>query len=429
MRFNALQQCLSWQETLNPKTIDLGLERVEKVLQALGLSADFDCPVITVAGTNGKGSVVALLDSLLRAGGYRCGCYTSPHLLRYNERIRIDGQPVSDDALCQAFEQVDQARGDIALTYFEFGTLAALWLFAQESLNAVVLEVGLGGRLDAANVVNPDVAVITRIGLDHTDWLGDDIESIAREKAGIFRPQRPAVFGALLVPEAIRQQALELQVPLQVAGRDYLYQGVGERRWQLRSDQFYYDDLPLPSLPGAIQLQNAATAIVALHQLAPRLPLDQSAIQAGLQQAFVAARFQQLMDKPKLLLDVAHNPQAGMVLRQTLAAQPVTGKTWAVIAMLADKAVQEFVAALSPEIDVWVSAGLDCPRGQSATSMAAAVKQAAVDGKISIRDTVADALQLALDSAADDDRILVCGSFYTVTQALEYLRINPWIEH
>lgn len=427
MRFNTLQQWLDWQETLNPKTIDLGLDRVTRVLQSLQLSPDFSCPVMTVAGTNGKGSVVAMLESLLRAGGYRCGSYTSPHLLRYNERIRIDGQPVSDDELCRAFEQVDQARGEIALTYFEFGTLAALWLFAQTQLDGVILEVGLGGRLDAVNVINPDVAVITGIGLDHTDWLGNDIESIAREKAGVLRERRPAVFAALPMPKAIGQQADALQVPLQRLGQEYLYQAINADTWQLRGEGFYFADLPTPSLKGGIQLQNAAAAIVALQQLADPLPLDEAAIRNGLTRAFVPARYQVLRQQPQLIIDVAHNPQAAEQLLQALADQPVPGTTRVVIAMLSDKAIREFVSILSPAVDAWLVAGLDLPRGESARAMAAAVKQVAVDDKIWVRDSVAEALALALDQSSPDDRILVCGSFYTVTQTLEALRIDPWI--
>ena len=221
MRFSTLKDWLSWQEGLNPKHIDLGLDRVQQVLEKLNLSSKFNCPVITVAGTNGKGSSVAMLESILRAGHYDVGCYTSPHLVKYNERIRIRGSDIDDQSLCRAFDQVDQARGDIALTYFEFGTLAALVAFAEAELDVVVLEVGLGGRLDAVNVIDADVALVTSVDVDHTDWLGHDIESIAREKAGIFRSGRPAVYGGLRVPESVLQTAREKGSQLFVAGRDY----------------------------------------------------------------------------------------------------------------------------------------------------------------------------------------------------------------
>ena len=232
MRFDNLQDWLGWQESLNPNQIDLGLDRVATVLASLGLSADFSCPVITVAGTNGKGSTVAFLESILLAAGYTVGCYTSPHLFNYNERIRLNGQNIDDLSLCQAFDCVDQARADIPLTYFEFGSLAAFYLFSQAQLDVVVLEVGLGGRLDAVNVIDPDVAMITTVDIDHVDWLGTDTEQIGYEKAGIFRNNRPAVFCALQMPDSVRQYAIDIQAKLLQLGRDYLFQGVGSHLWK-----------------------------------------------------------------------------------------------------------------------------------------------------------------------------------------------------
>ena len=249
MRFNNLQAWLTWQETLNPKTIDLGLDRVRIVLQKLGLSEKFICPVLTVGGTNGKGSTVACLEAILLAANYCVGSYTSPHSYHYNERIRINGADVDDATLCAAFEQVDQARGDVALTYFEFGTLAALCIFAQSNLDVVVLEVGLGGRLDAVNVIDADVSIITTVDIDHTDWLGKDIESIAREKAGIMRTGKPVIYGGLVVPKAVRAAAASLHANLLVLGEDYLYQAIADNTWQLRGNLVFYPDLPRPIEP------------------------------------------------------------------------------------------------------------------------------------------------------------------------------------
>jgi len=422
LRFNTLQQWLTWQESLNPKEIDLGLERVQQVLHSLQLSADFNCPVITVAGTNGKGSSVALLESMLRAAGYRVGCYTSPHLFAYNERIRIDGENIDDLSLCQAFEQVDQARADIPLTYFEFGTLAALLIFAAAELDVLVLEVGLGGRLDAVNVINPDVALITTVDVDHTDWLGTDIESIAREKAGILRAGRPAIFAGLRCPRALQAIASERQARLMCAGQDYLYQGVGEQGWQLHGGELHYADLQRPALAGGFQLQNAAGAIMALGQL-PGISLSQQAINRGLAEVRLAGRFQCIRQQPRVLVDVAHNAQAAAALLELLQHQPVSGRTLAVIAMLADKAVDQVIRLLAPAIDEWFTAGLESRRGLAADLMAKAVDNLGADVKLCPQQTVAQACEQAVSRAGPDDRIIVFGSFLTVTAACDYFNM------
>ena len=421
MKFDTLQEWLSWQESLNPKEIDLGLDRVEKVLTALNIGSDFSVPVITVAGTNGKGSTVAMLESILLAAGYSVGCYTSPHIFEYNERIRINKQNIDDDSLCRAFAQLDQARGDIPLTYFEFGTLAALLVFEQEKLDVVVLEVGLGGRLDAVNIVNPDVSIVTSVAVDHVDWLGDDVESIGREKAGIFRAAKPAVFGALRMPDSVGQVAGELNARLLRAGRDYLFQGVDEKRWQLVAPGIRYAELPLPALSGGFQMQNAAAAIVALEQLRDLLPVDQAAIARGLREVSLAGRFQLICKKPRVIVDVAHNPHAATALAELLEDNPAKGRTLAVIAMLADKAVEEVIKILSPCIDQWFTAGLEVPRGLSEELMAKTVKAVEGDGKLVRANRVADACQRAVQQAEDQDRIIVFGSFYTVSQATEYM--------
>ena len=416
MRFNTLQQWLTWQESLNPKEIDLGLQRVEQVLQRLGLAAVFACPVITVAGTNGKGSSVAMLEALLRAHGYRVGCYTSPHVLTYNERVRIDGEPVSDGRLCAAFEDVDQARAEVALTYFEFGTLAALQIFAKQSLDVVVLEVGLGGRLDAVNVIDADVALISTVDIDHTDWLGNDIESIAAEKAGIMRRGRPVIYAGADCPQAIRARAQQLKAPLFCAGDDYIFSVQADGRWQLKMQDWQLDALSRPALPGSFQVQNAAGVLMALHCL-PGFKMQNLAIERGLQTVQLPGRYQRLQTDPAVILDVAHNPQAAHAIAELLQQTASGGRTLAVIAMLKDKAVAEVIDILAPQIDAWFSAGLGGSRGLDADSMAKIVQGRVADVKLCSQSTVAEACRAALAQAQAQDRVIVLGSFLTVSEA------------
>ena len=429
MRFNTLHDWLTWQETLNPKTIDLGLDRVRTVFHNLGFSEKFICPVITVGGTNGKGSTVAYLEAMLLAADYKVGSYTSPHIYHYNERIRINGVDVDDATLCAAFEQVDQARSDVALTYFEFGTLAALCIFAHSHLDAVVLEVGLGGRLDAVNIIDAEVSIITTVAIDHTDWLGHDIESIAREKAGIMRAAKPVIYGGVQVPHAIQETADNLGAQLLVAGADYLYTAVGATRWQLRGNLVFYPDLPRPTLRGGFQLHNAAAAIIALDCLANVLPVVPAAISKGLLQASAAARFQRVRQQPAIFLDVAHNAQAAQALAQLLADEACAGRTLAVVAMLSDKAIADVVQALASEIDIWFTAGLTGPRGLSAELMAAAVKAIGGSDKLCAQQTVIAACAAAVAEAAADDRIIVLGSFHTVAEAGAWLAVPANIKN
>lgn len=419
MRFGSLQEWLSWQESLNPKEIDLGLERVARVLQQLQIPADFSCPVITVAGTNGKGSTVAFIESILTAAGHSVGCYTSPHLFSYNERIRVNRQPVDDASLCKAFETVDQARDDVPLTYFEFGTLAALQIFDQLKLDVVVLEVGLGGRLDAVNVINPDVAVISSIDIDHIDWLGSDVQDIAREKSGIMRTQRPCVVSMINPPASLLDYAQALQTPLIRLARDYLYQRLPQGGWQLRSDTLYLSDLPAPALKGGFQLQNAAAAIMAIDALTMLPTPSAEQIGDGLKQVQLAGRYQQLHSHPQLIVDVAHNAESARALAEMLRDDPAD-RTLAVIAMLADKAVKEVISIVGPEVEHWITAGLDVPRGLAAKNMAEAVRGLQADDKLSACNTVTQACEQAMKMASPNDRVIVFGSFYTVSEAMQF---------
>ncbi len=406
----------------HPADIELGLDRVARVWDALGAPSPAPCRV-TVAGTNGKGSSVAFLEAILDAAGYRVGAYTSPHLLRYNERVRIEGVPVPDDLLCAAFERIERARGDTPLTYFEFGTLAALWCFAQAGLDAAILEVGLGGRLDAVNIVDADVGLITGIALDHTDWLGDDLESIGAEKAGIARAGRPLVYAAREMPEAVARVAAERGASLLRAGRDYDWQRCGDG-WEWRGQDMLRAGLPLPAMRGAVQLQNAAGALAVLSQL-PDLPVDNGAVRAGLLAARVPGRFEVRQRRCPWILDVAHNPQAAKALATQLGERFLPGERHAVVGMLADKAIAEVLTLLASRIDHWHLLDLaDQPRGASAQVLYEALP-AAARGRARRCATTDDCLAALDETLGADDEVLVFGSFVTVGRVMAWLDARP----
>lgn len=415
-----LSQWLDYQQSIHPKSIELGLERVREVAARMGLGKPAR-RVVTVAGTNGKGSTVAFVEAIARAAGHRVGAYTSPHLLAYNERVRIDGAPVDDAALVRAFEAVEAARGQTPLTYFEFGTLAALWLFSREPLDLAVLEVGLGGRLDAVNVVDADVAIVTAIALDHTEYLGTDRESIAREKAGILRPGKPAVVGELDPPDALLREAERLGAPLFRAGRNY--------RWEVRADGWtFHDDrgalpLPLPGLRAPAQVANASAAIAALRAMLPPLPVGDDHIAAGVASTALPGRMQVMPGPVEIVLDVAHNPQAAQQLAGWLQANRARGATQAVFAALADKDVANEVAALMGQIDIWHLAGLADVGGREQPVEALWQKVGTLLSRsLATRHaSVAQALAEARRMAQSGDRIVVFGSFHTVAEALAVL--------
>lgn len=415
MTFKTLDEWLRWQESLHPNAIDLGLERPGEVWRRMGQGKPAPV-VITIAGTNGKGSSVAMLESILLAAGYRVGCYTSPHLLRYNERIRIDGTEVADEALCESFERIDQARADISLTYFEFGTLAAFDLFSRSNLDVAVLEVGLGGRLDAVNLIDADVALITAIDLDHADWLGDDRETIALEKAGIMRSGLPAVCSDPQPPQSLIEHAAELSASLYCLNRDYSIEKTTEG-WHWQSAGNVPIALPLPSLRGEFQLQNAAGVVMALQLLQERLPVAPQQLRQGLLQAHLAGRFELTPGDVVEIADVAHNPQSAAALAENLRQLPAEGQTLAVVAMLADKDQQAVVSLMAPVVEQWFVAGLDVPRGGDGTALAAIVES--VTGTApTLASTVKAALQQARAAAKQGDRIVIFGSFYTVAERL-----------
>jgi dihydrofolate synthase/folylpolyglutamate synthase len=465
---HTLADWLAYIEAQHPKSIDMGLERVREVAVRIGLGRPAR-HVITVAGTNGKGSTVAFIDSIARAGGWRAGAYTSPHLLRYNERVRIDGVEASDEALVEAFEVVeaarlspsptgrgvgvrgrssgarsntsdsagsspvlqpspplDQQQKPLPLTYFEFGTLAALWLFERSELDLAILEVGLGGRLDATNLVDPDVAVITTVDLDHQDWLGEDRETIGLEKAGIARAWTPLVLGEDDPPASVLRHAYAIGASAIRAGCDFMFDTPADaqaRSWTWREVGFELE-LPLPQLAAPVQLRNAAVAITALRAL--DAPFDEEAFARGVAAARIPARLQRFdVDGAVVLVDVGHNPQAARELAAALRAAPAPGRTFAIYSALADKEHAAVVNALAPQVDAWLLAGSTeaGPRGQTADDLATRVAGTVAAVGVRHRD-IAEALTAARARAEAGDRILVFGSFHAAAEALRVLNAS-----
>ena len=424
----ALDAWLAHLEALHPHGsagIELGLERVAAVKEILGQRQT--CPLILVGGTNGKGSTCALLERMLLAAGYRVGLYTSPHLLHYNERVRINAVAVDDASLCAAFARVEQARGAAALTYFEFGTLAAWEVFAAASLDVIILEVGLGGRLDATNVYEPDCAIVTGVDLDHMEFLGANREAIGREKAGIFRADVPAICGDTQPPQSLVAHAKAIGADLRIIGRDFGYVH-HEHQWAYWNDARRHgtaeavrrDELSLPALRGERQLANAACALAALDALQAKLPVAITSIQRGLIEVELAGRFQILPGRPIMVLDVAHNPQAARVLCANLAAMTFSARTWAVFGMLADKDIDGVIEALGEQVSHWLPCTLEGRRAASAEFLASRLQARGMNvaGRFS---TASAALVWAQENADEDDRILAFGSFLTVAAALQTL--------
>jgi dihydrofolate synthase/folylpolyglutamate synthase len=402
----------------HPDAIALGLERVRTVLARMQVT--FDCPVFSVAGTNGKGSVCAYLEAILRASGRRVGLYTSPHLLHYNERVRIDARAASDERLCESFAAVERARGEVPLTYFEFGTLGALWLFARERLEALVLEVGLGGRLDAVNVLDADCALLTSVALDHTELLGATREAIGREKAGIFRAGRPAVVADPDPPASVIEEARHLGARALLLGRDFGYRA-RDAQWEYWGPGGKRSGLAHPALRGARQLRNAAAALAALDALRERLPLAMQDVRRGLAQVALPGRFQVLPGRPQVILDVAHNAEAAQALAENLAASGYAHETIAVFGMLRDKDIAAVARALAPRITRWHVASLPGARGASAAEVLRALAAAGIAQPCTPHDSPASAFAAARGEAREDDKIVAFGSFLTVAEVMQAL--------
>lgn len=415
-----LNDWLEYQLQIHPKSIDMSLERISEVAKRLDIKKPAR-HVITVAGTNGKGSTVAFIEAIARDAGWKVGAFTSPHILDYNERIRIFGINVNDEKLITAFEKIELARkhdAEMLLTFFEFSTLASLLIFAEYDLDLVILEVGLGGRLDATNIIDPDVAVITTVDLDHQEYLGTDRESIGLEKAGIIRAWKPVIFGEKDPPSSALRRAYELGATAIRGHSDYLIEKQ-ENSWCWR-EPGYEIQLPMPSLAAPVQIENAATAIAALRALSDEI--DDAAIIEGVRNARVPGRLQKISVEPDIVLDVAHNPQAAKQLSQWLLEHPKT--TYAVFAALADKDIEAIISLLQPQIKHWFLAGIDDagPRNLTAAQLQTRVKALIAEPVLSCHGNIAQAMQAALQRAAADERVLIFGSFHTVAAAMNAIK-------
>ena len=430
MQTASLQTLSDWLrhcEQLHPKNIDMGLARVGEVAQQLGVA--FDCPVITVAGTNGKGSTCAMLEAICREAGYRTGVYTSPHLVHFEERCRIQGEPVAGSDLAPHFEAVERARTQggaaVSLTYFEFTTLAILRLMSQSRLDVAILEVGLGGRLDATNVIDADCAVITSVDIDHVEFLGPDRESIGREKAGILRAGRPAVVSDPMPPASVIAHAQAIGADLWRFGQDFNFSG-DKQQWAWAGRGRRYAGLAYPALRGANQLVNASGALAALEALRQRLPVTAQAVRLGLAHVELPGRFQIVPGQPALVLDVAHNPHSVAALAANLDAMGFFPATHAVFGAMADKELAPMLARVSPIVDRWYFTDLDTPRALTAAQLQQKwhALQIAAGGRrevpVSTHASPAQALAAALEAAGPADRIVVFGSFYTVGGVLQH---------
>lgn len=431
----SLAEWLAQQEAAHPKSIDLGLARVGEVARRLGIERPHSA-VITVGGTNGKGSTVAHLEALWLAAGRSVGLFTSPHFLRYNERIRIDGVEAQDAAIVAAFERIEAARGAISLTFFEYNTLAALLLFAERGVELALLEVGLGGRLDATNLVDADVSVVCSVGFDHRDWLGETLEEIGAEKAGIFRAGRPAVLGTARMPASVYSAIERLGAKAIVAEQDFSWlvapAARGEPHWSYRGARLSLGDLPPSALAGPIQYRNAATALAALEALAAHgqrsnaaaqvvARLDAQAVAAALRRVRLAGRFQIVPGAVEWILDIAHNPPAAEVLASQLAERPCQGRTLGVVGILGDKDAPAIASALAPALDRWFLCSLEGPRGISAAELARRLEPVVHDPTLT--DSVREGCAAARAAARPGDRVVVCGSVHTVGPALEWLGV------
>ncbi|MEO7741687.1 MAG: bifunctional tetrahydrofolate synthase/dihydrofolate synthase [Usitatibacter sp.] len=426
MSGRSLEDWLAYISAQHPATIALGLDRVHAVAKRMGLeyfapAAGAQSVTIIVGGTNGKGSTCAFLESILSEAGYKTGLYTSPHLLRYNERVRVGGEEACDAVLADSFARVEAARGDTQLTYFEFGTLAAIAVFADAKVDAAILEVGLGGRLDAVNIVDADCAIVASVDLDHQAFLGTDRESIGFEKAGIFRSNRPAIFGDTGPPSSLVAHAEAVGADLQIFGRDFRYEAA-ERQWDFFGRKGARRALPIPALRGRWQLKNASTALAALAEVDDRLPVSLGEVKHGLMHVRLPGRLQVLPGRPSIVLDVGHNPHAARSLADGLGDMGFFENTFAVFAILADKDVGGVIDAMRGRIDRWYVSAAQAERAAPAAMVSEALAQRGL-GEVTRRfASVAGALDAARRDAGPNDRIIVFGSFYTVAEALRSAR-------
>jgi len=423
LRFNTLEGWLEWQEQLHPAEIELGLERAGGVWS--NLAGERSKPfTITIAGTNGKGSTATFLERILISAGYRVGCYSSPHLISYNERVRLQAMPVSNEQLCDAFQEIDCARDVISLSYFEFGTLAALQIFSQTAVDIQILEVGLGGRLDAVNIIDADISIITSIGIDHCDWLGDSREEIGFEKAGIFRPLKPVISGEPNLPDTVIKKAEEIGALLKQVGVDFNY-SLQESSWNWESKSRQFKTLPLLKLEGEQQLRNASVALAAIEALPAYLSVDEEAIRTGLSSARLSGRIQWLDNEHKILLDVSHNPESAKVLAQYLQKRKTKGAVFALFSFMADKDIEEILAVMNPVVDNWYWIPLvEVARAADKKQIEMAFSSCKLQQPESHFSDLAEGLAAARKKAEPADCIVVFGSFYLASKLLELVNFT-----
>lgn len=417
MRFKHLHEWLEWQETLHSQKIELGLERIAEVAHKLGVDKP-KYKTIVVAGTNGKGSIVSTLASIYHDAGYRVGAYTSPHLLHYNERIRVQQQNAADDSLCKAFDKVDQARGSTSLSYFEFGTLAAMQIFHESELDVALYEVGLGGRLDAVNILDADASIVSSIGIDHVQWLGSTRESIGFEKAGVFRVDKPAICGDADPPDSLIQYAEKLGAELLLINKDFTYQKQEGQTWSFSNGDISWDGLPMPSLYGEIQIGNAATALMGLVMLDDQLPVTRESVDRGLKNISLPGRFQRIPGPCDIILDVAHNLDSAKVLVNNLRELKPASKTIAVFAVLADKDVCGIIECVGGMFDEWHISQLESERALEKEQLKKQLDNCCHDCVVFTHDSIAEAYNTAKNSIDDTMRIVVFGSFLTVAEVI-----------
>ncbi len=415
-RFDSLHAWLSWQEGFHPRSIDLGLDRAAQVFAQLNPNG-VKPVTLTVAGTNGKGSCIAFLEAIYKAQGYKVGTYTSPHILKYNERIKINGNPVSDALICDAFARIDAVRGDVSLSYFEFGTLAALDIFWQADLDVQLLEVGLGGRLDAVNIIDPDISIISSISIDHVNWLGETREAIAIEKAGIFRTNIPAIVGDCDPPSSLLTVAAEKKTPIETINKDFSYQK-NAKDWSWKYNEVQYSHLPHPNLAGEHQFNNAALAIAAITKMQSLLTVNPTSVSSGMKNVALMGRFQLISGDIPILLDVAHNPQAVRMLYAYLMEHFPDKKIHAVFSMMKDKDINTVIKVMKQCVENWFIAPLDVPRVASNRVLKTFFTENNIDNVILSDENFVETIKQVKQQAKKGDLILIFGSFFLVSKYL-----------
>ena len=413
-----LSDWLGYIESIHPSTVDLTLERIKLVVERLNLNISFS--IITVGGTNGKGSTCAILESIYKEAGYKVGCYTSPHFLHFNERIKIHTTPVSDELICEAFTKIESVRKDVSLTYFEYGTIAAMIIFADADLDIAILEVGLGGRLDAVNVFDSDCAIVTTVDLDHMDYLGHTREAIGFEKAGIYRAHKNAICGDFAPPQSLIKHCESIHAELKIIGKDFAYEAHHDS-FDFLIDSSFVMNVPLPKLQGDFQLANAANALMAVKIIEDQLPLTETAIQQGIAKALLPGRFEEVKLNPSLILDVAHNPQAAKSLSHNLRAHAISGKTIAIFSILRDKDILGVIQALSLDIDSWYVAEIQNERAADIETISKAIQKVNPSAHIVPIKNIQEAYQFGSKEVTRNDRIIVFGSFFTVADIMKLI--------